>query len=330
MAAGSADRATGPHAVVPMEEFRLALEREEVLLHFQPQVDLTTGEVRGAEALIRWQHGSGGLLPPHDFLPALAHTPLMPTITAWVMHNACAVAVQWAGHRVAVNIAGTDAMHSGLIDSVHRALGASGLSPERLTLEVTEHSLVHDLDRATGNLRRLSDDGVRISLDDFGTGYSSLLYLRELPITEIKIDGRFVAGIGHSRDDDGIVAGLVKLGHAVGVHVVAEGVETAEQATSLIDLGCDFAQGYLYGRPAAEFAPESVVVEHYGRARQVERRRRRERAIASAEARDVIRVMVDEGASLHTIAAALNRQGIRTVQGTRWVGASVGRAIANL
>ena len=330
MGARSPRRENGPRAVVPMEEFRLALERDEVRLHFQPQIDLSTGAVRGAEALIRWAHPVGGLLPPDDFLPALAHTPLMPQVTSWVVRAACTTAARWDGHAVGVNIAAADAMNPALVDVVLEALESTGLSPQRLTLEITEHALVHDLDRATSNLRRLGDEGVRVSLDDFGIGYSSLLYLRQLPIAEIKIDGRFVAGLGHSRDDNGIVAGLVKLGHTVGVHVVAEGVETVEQARSLVDLGCDVAQGYLYGRPVESFDPGSVVVDHDLRSRRVSRRRRRERPIAPSEARELIRSMVDEGASLHTIAAALNRRGIRTTQGTRWVGASVGRAVAEL
>jgi predicted signal transduction protein with EAL and GGDEF domain len=171
---------------------------------------------------------------------------------------------------------------------------------------------------------------VRISLDDFGTGYSSLLYLRELPIHEIKIDRRFISGLGRDRDDDAIVAGLVKLGHSVGVQIVAEGVETPTQARRLTQLGCDRAQGYLFGRPAKTFSRQDVVIPT---TRPPEGRRRRTRPvqrIAPPEAEVLIADLVAEGASLHTIAAALNRRGIRTTQGNRWVGASVGRAVAEM
>ena len=314
------------NTAMQVEEFRLALAAGEVVLHFQPQVDLRDNIYRGAEALIRWDHPDGGLLPPSDFLPALTHSSLMPAITDWVIREACTKVTATPGMSVAVNIAATDACDPALVDSVRSALRATSLEPERLTLELTEDALVQDIDRATQNLRLLANDGITIALDDFGTGYSSMLYLRELPITEIKIDQVFVAGLGNDDDDEAIVAGLVRLGHAVGVKVVAEGVETAAQADRLADLGCDFAQGFLYGRPAPAF-PERRQSPHLAlHSRRPSHHKRRNRRI-SVEAQNMIRSLVDDGASLHSIAAALNRHGAKTSDGSRWHASSVGQAI---
>ena len=329
MAAQSERGAQGPRAVVPAEEFRGAMARGEVVLYYQPQVDLRPMNVTGAEALIRWQHPAGGLLPPDDFLPALAHTPVMPHVTDWVLLTAVRAAVDWDDLSVAVNISAADAGRAGLVETVRLALEITGLPATRLILELTEHALVGDLDGATRNLGLLADDGVRVSLDDFGTGYSSLLYLRELPINEIKIDRVFTMGIGANRDDDAIVAGLVKLGHAIGVRVVAEGVETVEQMNALASLDCDAAQGFLFGRATERLVLPSLPAAP-SVARPTQHRRRRGEAVATEEAATRIQQLLDEGASLHTIAARLNQDGIRTAQGTRWVGATVGRALSQL
>jgi EAL domain-containing protein (putative c-di-GMP-specific phosphodiesterase class I) len=320
----------GPRAVVPADEFRRAMNHGEVVLHYQPQIELRAMAVSGAEALIRWQHPTGGLLPPDDFLPALAHSPLMPSVTDWVVLTAVRAAADWAQLSVAVNISAADAARRGLVDTVRRALDGSGLQPERLVLELTEHALVGDIDGATQNLGALADDGVRVSLDDFGTGYSSLLYLRALPIHEIKIDRTFTMGIGTNGDDDAIVAGLVQLGHAIGVRVVAEGVETQEQLTVLASLDCDAAQGFLFGRATERLVLPNLPASSPPAARPPQRRRRRGEAIATEEAAATIRLLVEAGASLHTIAARLNTEGVRTAQGTRWVGATVGRALTQL
>jgi EAL domain-containing protein (putative c-di-GMP-specific phosphodiesterase class I) len=315
---------------LPIEEFRQALDNGEVLLHFQPQIDLRKGHTRGAEALLRWQHPVGGLLPPDNFLPALRYSPLMPTITDWVIREACVTATSWQDLTVAVNITATDAARPSLVDSVRAALADTGLSATRLTLEVTEHALLQNMARATRSLGRLVKDGVRVSLDDFGTGYSSMLYLRELPVNEIKIDQVFTTGLGKNRDDDAIVAGLMKLAHTVGVEVVAEGVETVAQAGVLTSLECDAAQGYLYGRPSQTLSVRPAPIRTRKRLRIGRRRNQRGQSVASAEAQEIIRALVQDGASLHAIAAALNRQGINTRQGTRWVSATVGRALSEL
>jgi len=317
-------------AALQEEEFRAALERGEIVLHYQPQVDLAKQAVVGAEALIRWDHPSGGLLPPDDFLPGIAHTALMPAVTDWVIATACAAASKWGAFGVAVNIAASDVTRASLVQTVREAVGISGLSPHQLTIELTEHALVSDLDRATRNLRRLADDGVRISLDDFGTGYSSLLYLKHLPITEIKIDRDFTAGVTASDEDNAIVRGIVRLAYAIGVDVVAEGVETQEQARVLSRLGCRRGQGFLFGRPAPAFDPSKNRYFVPPEARSKRRPRLRGEPIAPPDAFESIQAMVAEGASLHTIAANLNRNGQLTTHGSRWVAASVARALTQL
>src|SRR4051812_19478167 len=173
-------------AVYPQEEFRRALSAEQLVVHFQPIVALDTGVVSGAEALLRWNHPDGGLLPPDDFLPAIAHTPVMPQVTRWVLSRACMAAARWAHGSVSVNVSAVDVARPGLITEVVRALQESGLPADRLTIELTEHAVVQDIKAAARVLGRLRDLGVGVSLDDFGTGYSSLFYLRELPISEVK------------------------------------------------------------------------------------------------------------------------------------------------
>jgi diguanylate cyclase len=305
------------------------LDSGEIVLHYQPQIDLAKQSVVGAEALIRWDHPTGGLLPPDEFLPAVAHTPLMPIVTDWVIATACAAAATWQAAGVAVNIAASDVTRASLVPTVRAAVGTSGLNPSQLTIELTEHALVADLERATKNLRRLTDDGVRISLDDFGTGYSSLLYLKHLPITEIKIDRQFTAGLTDRDEDNAIVSGIVRLARTIGVDVVAEGVETQEQAQTLTRLGCHRGQGYLFGAPQPTFDPRTrffVPAE----TRTSRRRRRHRGPTARPEVQELIRQMLTEGASLHTIAANLNRRGHLTTHGSRWVATSVARALAQL
>lgn len=322
------DSGAGLHAVVPAREVRRALEQDELVLHYQAQVALDGGAPRGAEALLRWQHPHRGLLPPDDFLPAVAHTAVMPLITAWVLDSACRTAVTWPEGTVAVNVSAADLLSGQFPKTVLDALEASGLAAERLTIEITEHALVHDLERATANLRQLTDVGVRASLDDFGTGYSSMLYLRSLPIHELKIDRVFVAGLGHHVHDEAIVTSLIALGHAVGLEVVAEGVETALQAQLLTRQGADLAQGYLYGKPQSDYVPAAVSIPSLRE--QSTARRPKAAALATPEFKRSIGALLTDGASLHTIAAMLNQRGSRTAQGNRWVASTVARAIAEI
>jgi EAL domain-containing protein (putative c-di-GMP-specific phosphodiesterase class I) len=235
-------------AVVRQEEFRAALRNDQLVLHYQPILNLRTGNVQGVEALLRWEHPDAGLLHPGDFLPAVAHTPTMREISLWVLDNACRDQFRWPNLSVSVNVAARDVTDPHLLDAVDSALTRHGVAPQHLTLELTEHAVVSDLELATRVLSQLRELGVGLSLDDFGTGYSSLLYLRELPLTEVKIDREFITDLLSRSDNAAIVDSVVRLADAVGLEVVAEGIESEEQAARLHDLGCAAGQGYLWGR----------------------------------------------------------------------------------
>jgi diguanylate cyclase (GGDEF)-like protein/PAS domain S-box-containing protein len=234
-------------------EIRQGLERREFVLHYQPQVRLTDGTVVGAEALIRWQHPTRGLLSPGAFLPVIEDTALIIPLSDWVLKEACAEACRWqaAGHTlgVAVNVSAVHVERGNLEASVEAALAETGLSPHLLELEVTEGLFLPDKPAAAEVLRRLRNRGIRVSIDDFGTGYSSLSYLRRLPVNQLKIDRSFVTGVAEDKKDAALVRAIIGLAHDLGLGVIAEGVETGEQLEFLRCEACDEIQGYLVSRP---------------------------------------------------------------------------------
>jgi len=327
--AKAARRATGIHAVVPQDEFREALAGDQLVLHYQPIVELDTGRVRAAEALLRWDHPVGGLLMPDDFLPAIAHTPVMRLTTAWVLTTACRMAATWQARAVAVNVSAQDVVRPEFVADVKRALDDSGLGADLLIIELTEHAVVQDIDAAAQVLAALRTLGVGVSLDDFGTGYSSLFYLRALPFSEVKIDRVFTSRVETSDEDAAIVDSVIKLARAVGVRAVAEGVERATQAATLMAMGCPAAQGYLWGRPGPDPAVERQTVPLPEAPPRTRRAKRGDRTPESDDAMTRIRALLAAGASLHTIAAALNRDGVNTYRGTRWTASAVARAVSN-
>ncbi len=242
-------------------ELRRAIEAEELSVHYQPQVDLATGRLVGAEALVRWRHRDWGDIPPDRFLPTAIDTGLILPLGEWVLRQACRQAKAWrdAGltlENIAVNVAGPQILRSDFVATVRRALADSGLAAEHLELEVTEGFIMDQSGKAVAVLEELGRMGVDLSIDDFGTGYSSLAYLKRLPIDTLKVDRSFVRDLPGDEEDAAIAGAVVALGHSLGLRVIAEGVETPEQAVFLLGLGCDEAQGYFYGRPmpAAEFA----------------------------------------------------------------------------
>ena len=324
-------RTDSPQTVGPQRDLSAALSAAELTLEFQPIVVLATGRIRGVEALLRWRLPDGTVLMPDDFLPAVAHTPVMHEVTDWVIDQACAQAARWDPWTMSVNIAANDVVRPALVNVVEAALRRHGLPADRMVMELTEHAAVQGLDAATEVLKQLRQLGVGVALDDFGTGYSSLLYLRDFPVSEVKIDRTFVMGVERQDDDAAIVASVVKLAHTVGMAVVAEGVETEGQARFLHEIGCACAQGYRFARPAPppevphELSPE--LFTPYPDTPQRDRPRRREPASPAAIQR--IAFLAGEGASLHTIAAALNREGLKTGSGMRWTGAAVARALRN-
>ncbi len=238
-------------------DLRDALARSELVLHYQPVIDLASGRAVAVEALVRWQHPEQGLLAPAQFIPVAESSGLIVPLGRWVLDQACKDAAAakgpLSGLDVAVNLSVRQLTQSDVVTHVRDALQESGLDPRRLLLEVTESAVVEDAEVATATLEELSRLGVRVALDDFGTGYSSLLYLRLCPISALKLDRGFVAGIGVSADDEAICSSVVSLAHAVGATSIAEGVETLEQYAALREVGCRQAQGFLWS-PAVSLA----------------------------------------------------------------------------
>jgi diguanylate cyclase (GGDEF)-like protein len=233
---------------------RNALDRQELVLHYQAQVDVSSGRITGAEALVRWQHPEFGLVGPDRFIPVAEERGLINRLGDWVLHAACRQAKAWddAGYPplpVAVNISVRQLRQGALRNSVLAALAASGLDPRRLVLEITETAVMEDMDAAVAVLEELGRLGVAIEIDDFGTGYSSLAYLADLPIKQLKIDRSFVRNLPGRSNDELIARTIISMGKGLAMEVIAEGVETEAQRRFLEAHGCYAYQGYLFGHP---------------------------------------------------------------------------------
>ena len=250
------DAALDPHSparLALMDDLRFAIKHDQLVLHYQPEVDLQSGEVRQVEALVRWRHPQHGLVYPSRFIPLAEETGLIEPLTFWVLRAALQQSLRWRGAGletpVAVNLSTSNLMDPQLIDGIAGVIRGSRARPSALRVEVTESVLVTDPERATSVLGRLHDLGVGISIDDFGTGYSSLAYLKRLPIDEIKIDRSFVTDMASSDQDAVIVRSVIDLGHNLGMHVLAEGVENRKTWKTLRAQQCDLAQGFYISRP---------------------------------------------------------------------------------
>ena len=233
---------------------RRAVEREELRLHFQPQVNLASGAITGVEALLRWQHPQRGMVSPAAFVPVAEESGLIVPIGQWALVQACRQAAEWSAAglgevKVAVNLSARQFWRGSVTESVRAALGESGLPPSRLELEITESVVMRDLQQVMLSLEQLRRMGVRVAIDDFGVGYSSLAYLRTMPISKLKIDKSFIHSIPGDPEATALVLEIVRLAHALSLEVVAEGVETPEQARTLREAGCEAMQGYLFARP---------------------------------------------------------------------------------
>jgi EAL domain-containing protein (putative c-di-GMP-specific phosphodiesterase class I) len=230
---------------------RRAIEREEFVLHYQPLIELGSGQVYGAEALIRWQHSENGLLPPGQFIPLAESTKLIVALGSWTLRAACAQARVWQdggrpGMSVAVNVSARQLREVDISDEVARTLAETGLPSSSLHIEITEGMAMQNLERSVATLKTLRDLGVRISVDDFGTGYSSLSYLRRLPVDTVKLDRSFVSGLGTNLDDAAIAEAVIAMAHSLKLEVVAEGVETKDQLRFLRAHRCEAIQGFLF------------------------------------------------------------------------------------
>ncbi len=250
-----------PRRLALLGELRQALEADQLLLHYQPKVDLKTRWVVGAEALVRWRHPRRGMVPPDQFIPLAEQGGLIKPLTRWVLNQALTDCEAWGRNggplAVAVNLSARDLQDSQLVDQIIWLLESKGVASERLQVELTESAVMADPARAGEILRSIDASGVRVSIDDFGTGYSSLAYLRKLPVSELKIDKSFVMGMAaRGEEDTAIVRSTNDLGHNLGLVVVAEGVEDERTLDLLSSFGCDAAQGYFIARPmpAADLA----------------------------------------------------------------------------
>ncbi|MES2073310.1 MAG: EAL domain-containing protein [Pseudomonadota bacterium] len=237
-----------------IQDLRLALERREFQLYYQPKFNASDGEIIGAEALIRWHHPKRGLVAPDSFIPVAEKTGIIVAIGEWVLDEACRQMRAWhdMGHshwKIAVNLSALQFSNENLLKLVLSTLARHQLPADCLILEVTESTAMHDVEASLQTLNKLAESGINISIDDFGTGYSSLLHLKRMPACELKIDRGFIHELERGSDDAAIVSAIVALGQSLDLRIVAEGVETEKQKDFLTLLGCNTLQGYLMGRP---------------------------------------------------------------------------------
>ncbi len=241
---------------------RKAIEGDELILHYQPKIDMGTGQVTGVEALVRWQNPELGLVSPGEFIPLAEETGLIVPIGAWVLEAACTQAMIWRDQEfdpltVAVNLSGLQFRRPGLSSQVRKVLMKTGLPPEYLELELTESILMGDTKGTITALHELKEMGLKLSVDDFGTGYSSLSYLKHFPLDYLKIDRSFVRDVEHDRDDAALTNAIITMAHGLGLRVIAEGIENVTQLVILRAQLCDIAQGFLFSKPI----PASDVLE---------------------------------------------------------------------
>lgn len=248
------------------DALRGAADRQELVLHFQPEVSLRTNQIVAVEALVRWQHPDWGLVPPGEFVPIAEASNLILELGAFVMGSAMDQCARWRAAfpdrapMVAINISGRQFQQDDFVEIVASMLQQTGAEPSDICLEITESILMDDVEVTVATLRRLKALGVQLAVDDFGTGYSSLSYLRRFPVDILKVDQSFVSGLGHDPEDSAIVQAVVHMGRALQLTTVAEGVETAHQLIELRELECDVAQGYHFARPAAAESVTQMLV----------------------------------------------------------------------
>src|SRR5262245_15174967 len=235
------------------------------LLHYQPIVNLNDFRVCGVEALIRWRHPSGRTIAPAEFIPLAEDNGCIMQLGAWVLNRACSDLAIWkarhhlAGIPISINVSRRQLPSPDLLGTIDQALQRAGLTPDDLKLEVTESAIMHDPEGALVRLRELRATGIRLDIDDFGTGYSSLSCLHQFPVSGLKIDRQFINNVAERRDYAAVVHAIVSLAHHLGIQLVAEGIETAEQVAQLRSLGCDMGQGYFLGEPVDAGAFEELL-----------------------------------------------------------------------
>lgn len=245
-------------------ELRRALDNDELILYYQPQIDLQTGLLGGLEALVRWQHPNRGMIPPGEFIPMAEESGLILLLDDWVIRTVCRQIRLWLQQGlilpvIAVNISARQLNRGNLLDTVRANILLTAISPQLLELEITESSVMSNLAEATNTLARLKALGLRLSVDDFGTGYSSLAYLQKLNVDKLKIDMSFVRNMTTDSGNASIVQAVIALGHGLGLEVIAEGVEDQQQMQALREMQCDMVQGYLFGKPMPADEIEFII-----------------------------------------------------------------------
>jgi diguanylate cyclase (GGDEF)-like protein len=245
-------------------ELRRAMERDELVVYYQPQADLMSGTFVGMEVLVRWQHPERGLLPPAEFIPLAEETDLIVPVGEWVLRHACVQLQTWldkgfAPLRVAVNLSGRQLEQPNIVARIAAIVQETGVCPSLLELEITESMIMRDPTRVIGVLWQLKEMGIQLAVDDFGTGYSSLSSLRRFPADMLKIDRSFVRDITSKQGDAAIISGIIALGRSLGLKTIAEGVETREQEQFLKAQRCDLMQGYYLSRPV----PATIMEQRF-------------------------------------------------------------------
>jgi EAL domain-containing protein (putative c-di-GMP-specific phosphodiesterase class I) len=246
-------------------QLRGALERNELVVHYQPVIDANTGGISGMEALVRWNHPEAGILAPGQFIEIAEETGLVVPIGAWVLARACEQQRKWVDQglpplRVAVNLSPRQFLHRHLIDDIVKVIRETNADASCLELEITESTVMHNAQRAAALLSQLKEMGIRVAIDDFGTGYSSLAYLKRFPIDSLKIDRSFVADVPGDTGNTAITQAIMAMAHSLGLKVIAEGVESEEQLAFLRQHGCEELQGYYFSKPVT--AEEATAMLH--------------------------------------------------------------------
>ena len=244
-------------------DLREALENDEFFLVYQPTVNLNDMSPTGVEALIRWEHPVRGTVQPDNFIPLLKETGLIVDVGKWVLQEACSQGAKWRhdGYPIgiAVNVSGRQLDTDQLIDDIEHALCDSGLDPKALTIEITETTLMRDVEETARRLAQIKQLGVRIAIDDFGTGYSSIAHLQRFPVNALKIDRSFISQLQHNQEGETLIHTLVQLGKALSLETFAEGIEQPRELSLLKDEDCDNGQGYLFARPLDVAATEAFL-----------------------------------------------------------------------
>jgi EAL domain-containing protein (putative c-di-GMP-specific phosphodiesterase class I) len=247
-------------------DLRHAIERNELLLYYQPLVELDTGRVTGVESLLRWRHPVRGIIGPNDFIPLAEENGMIIQIGLWALERACHQVKAWQSDpnitptlAVSVNLSARQFRQPDLVQCVARVLDDSGLNPGSLKFEITETVGMEDAEMTLVMLKQLKELGVSLALDDFGMGHSALSYLKRFPVDTLKLDRLFILGLGTDKEDTAIVQASIKLAKAMGLNITAEGVETREQIQALYSLGCDHGQGFFFARPMPAFAMETYL-----------------------------------------------------------------------